>query len=188
MVWNGLCAIKEHSKVIFCWLHFFSPMKYGGRNIQKFQKFFRKYFKVFQSPKMVWNGFCAMKEHSKVIFVDFILFNQVEPNNSVSETVWNKSKSSQKQFLLTILLQMYSTMWKTCLYFFIYMCNYVCFHQNKSVYLLACVQKCNFYLLMNIWKKGKDEKFMYKILRIHVYNNESIYESVYLFKKKYNCA
>ena len=29
---------------------------------------------------------------------------------------------------------------------------------------------------------------MYKIMRIHVYNNESIYESVYLFNNKYNCA
>ena len=29
---------------------------------------------------------------------------------------------------------------------------------------------------------------MYKIMRIHIYNAESIHESVYLLKNKYNCA
>ena len=29
---------------------------------------------------------------------------------------------------------------------------------------------------------------MYKIMRFHVYNNESVYESVYLFKNIYICA
>ena len=30
--------------------------------------------------------------------------------------------------------------------------------------------------------------FVYKIMRIHVYNNESVYESVYLFISIHNCA
>ena len=34
----------------------------------------------------------------------------------------------------------------------------------------------------------KEENFMYKIMRIHVYNIESIYETVYLFISKNNCA
>ena len=40
----------------------------GVETNKKLQKIFRKFFKVFQSPKMFWNGFCAMKEHSKSIF------------------------------------------------------------------------------------------------------------------------
>ena len=74
IVWNGFCAMKEHSKVIFCWLHFFSPMKYGGSKHKNFN-FLKKIFKIFWSPKMVWNGFCAMKEHSKVIFWWLHLFH-----------------------------------------------------------------------------------------------------------------
>ena len=56
---------KEHSKVIF--VDFFNLCSIGTE-AQKFQKIFRKLFKDLQSPKMVGNGFCAMKEHSKLIF------------------------------------------------------------------------------------------------------------------------
>ena len=84
MVWNGFCAMKEHSKMIFLLTSFFLPCSIGGRNIQKFQIFEKKTPKIFRSPRMVWNGFCAKKKHSKVIYVDFILFKQAGPNNSVS--------------------------------------------------------------------------------------------------------
>ena len=72
MVWNGFCAMKEHSKVIFCWLHFFHLTSIGVET--KISNFLKKIFKIFSSPKMVWNGFCAMKEHQKWFFVDFTLF------------------------------------------------------------------------------------------------------------------
>ena len=179
------------------WLYHFSGNRKNfalhilkASNLEKISKIFKNFSKVFQSPKIVWNGFCAKKKHSKVIFVDFILFEQVGPNNSVSEIVWNKSKSCQKQFLLTIhsFANVQCDVESFSFIFFIYMCNYVCFYQNKSVYLLACVQNCTFYVWMNNWKKGKNENFMYKIMRIHVYNNESVYESVYLFISIHNCA
>ena len=69
-------------------------------------------------------------------------------------------------------------MWKACLYFFVCICNYVYLYQNKYVYLLACVQNCNCYVRMNNRKKGKNESFMYTIMRIHEYTG-SIYGSVY---------
>ena len=31
---------------------------------------------------------------------------------------------------------------------------------------------------MNNWKKWQNENSMYKIMQIHVYNNENLYESV----------
>ena len=159
MVWNGFCAMKEHPKVIFCWLQFFSPTQYGGRNREKFQIFEKKISKDFWSPKMVWNSFCAIKEHSKVIFVDFILFNQVVPNISVSEIVWNKSKSSQKQFLLTILLQMCSMIWKACLYF-LNKCVTMCVAIRKQVGIFACMRSKLYFLYMNEQlKEKKDWKF-----------------------------
>ena len=65
---------------------------------------------------------------------------------------------------------MFNVMWKGWLYFFIYICNYVYFYQNKYVYLLACDQNCNFYVKKNNGKKGKNESFIYIIMRIHVYN------------------
>ena len=82
---------------------------------------------------------------------------------------------------------MCSMMWKACLYFFVCNCNYVYLYQNKYVYLLAWVQNCNFYVRMNNQKKGKNESFMYIIMRIHEYTG-SIYGSVYCFISKYNCA
>ena len=54
------------------------------------------------------------------------------------------------------------------------MCNYVYFYQNKYVYLLTCIQKCDVYVGTNNGKKRKNESFIYIIMRIHVYN-ESIY-------------
>ena len=82
---------------------------------------------------------------------------------------------------------MFSMTWKGWLCFFIYICKYVYLYQNKYVYLLACVQNCNFYVRMNNRKKGKNESFMYIIMRIHEYTG-SIYGSVYWFISKYNCA
>ena len=82
---------------------------------------------------------------------------------------------------------MFSMMWKGWLCFFIYICNYVYLYQNKYVCLLACVQNCNFYVRMNNRRKGKNESFMYIIMRIHEYTG-SIYGSVYWFISKYNCA
>ena len=67
---------KSTQKWFFVDFAFFHLCSTGVEK-QKFRKIFRKFFKSFQSPKMVWKGFCAMKEHSKVIFVDFVLFNQV---------------------------------------------------------------------------------------------------------------
>ena len=74
-IWNGFRTMKEHSKVIFCWLHFFHLCCMGVETNKIIQKNFWKFFKVFQSPKMVWNGFCSMKEHSKVIFCWLPFFN-----------------------------------------------------------------------------------------------------------------
>ena len=188
MVWNGLCAIKEHSKVIFCWLHFFHLWSMGGRNIQKLRYFSEKKFqKFFEALKWHEMDFSQWRSFQKWFLWTSFCSTKLDMKNSVFEVVWKKSKSSQKQFLLTILLQMYSVMWKAWLYFFIYMCNYVYFYQNKYVYLLTRVQNCNVYVGKNNWKKRKNESFIYIIMRIHVYN-ESIYESVYLFISKYNCA
>ena len=47
--------------------------------------------------------------------------------------------------------------------------GWLCFFQNKYVYLLACVQNCNFYVRMKNRKKGKNESFMYIIMRIMHY-------------------
>ena len=61
------------------------------------------------------------------------------------------------------------------------------FLSKQNVYLLACVQNFNFYARMNNWKKGKNESFMFIIMRIHEYTG-GIYGSVYWFISKYNCA
>ena len=56
---------------------------------------------------------------------------------------------------------------------------YICLHVFKIV------------LFMHEWTIERKERmkiFMYKIMRIHVYNNESVYESVYLFISIQNCA
>ena len=65
------------------------------------------------------------------------------------------------------------------------MFNYVCFYQNNYVCLHACVQNCTIY--DRTIERKERMKILYKIMRIHVYNSESIHESVYLFKKS-KCA
>ena len=173
-VWNGFCPTQEPSKVIFCWLYFFSHMQYGGRKIQKL---------IFRSPKMVRNGFCAMKEHWKVIFVDF---NFVQPGRTGKTQFLKWSEISQRAVRSSFYWQYFCKCAVWCgKHFFIFHIRLLllCFYLKKYVCLHACVQNCNFYVWKNNWKKWKNKNFMYKIMRIHVYK-----ESVDLFISKYNCA
>ena len=45
MVWNGFCIVREHSKVIFCWLHFFQLCSIG---VETAKYFFEKKFEKFE--------------------------------------------------------------------------------------------------------------------------------------------
>ena len=153
-------------------------MQYRGSKPTKNSNFWEKNSKIFRSPRMVWNGLCAKKKHSKVIFVDFILFEQVGPNNSVSEIVWNKSKSCQKQFLLTIHsfanvqcdVESFSfILLYTCvtMYVFIKTSPYICLHVFKIVLFMyewtierkermkiLCIKLCVFmYIIMKVYMK-----------------------------------
>ena len=166
-------ALKSDFLLTSLSFHLFSI----GSKPTKISKFWKipQFFKVLKWSEM---DFALSKSTQKWFFLDFILFNQVGPNNSVSEIVWNKSKSSQKQFLLTKLLQMYSMMWKACLYFFLYTCvtmyvsiktsPYICLHVFKIVLFMyewtierkermkiLCKNICVFmYIIMKVFMKG----------------------------------
>ena len=122
---------------------------------------------------------------------DFCGLHFVQPNRTWKTQFLKQSERSQRAVRSSFCWQYFckGSVWcgKLGFVFFIYMCNYVYFYQNKYVYLLTCVQNCNVFAGMNNWKKRKNESFIYIIMRFHVYN-ESIYESVYLFISKYNCA
>ena len=91
IVWNGFYAMKEHSKMIFCWFHFFHLCTMGVITL-KILNFFRKFFQVKFDPKIVWNGFCAVKEHSKnnfmLTFIFFeIVYIKIEVKNYLKKTI-----------------------------------------------------------------------------------------------------
>ena len=54
-------------------VYFFHLCSMGVDTCKKFE-FLTNIFKFFWSPTMVWNGFCAITEHSKLFCVDFFFF------------------------------------------------------------------------------------------------------------------
>ena len=131
--------------------------------------------------------FALRKSTQKWFFVDFILFNQVGPEQL---SFWISLKQVKEKSEAVFVDKTFANVQDDVesMSFFKYMFSYVCFYHNKYVCLHACVHNCTFYVWTNNWKKGKNENFMYKFMRIHVYNNKSVYENVYLFISIHNCA
>ena len=152
---------KSTKKRFFCWRHFFHLCRLGGRNIKDF-KFFRKNSKVFRRPKMIWNGFCAMKEHSKMIFC-WPQFAQLSRVGNAQVLKWSAITQTtvRSSFYWQYFCKLCSMMWKACLYF---LYTIVTMYVSTYVRLLAWVQIRNSCEWITNWVKWMNENSMYKNL------------------------
>ena len=142
MAWNGFCAMKEHSKRISCWLHFFHLNSIGVETYKTFE-FFEKKFQNFLKSAQKW-------------FFCWLQFVQPSRVGKTQVLKWSAitQRTVRSSFLLTILCKMCCMLWKACLYFL-----YTIATLNVSILLSMCVRLKMFkkeflkYELINEWNE-----------------------------------
>ena len=180
-------------KWFFVVFNFFTYAVWGLKH--KTSTFREKKSKIFWSLKKIWCVFCAIKEHSKLIFC-WLQFVQPSRERKIKVLKWSAltQRTARSSFCWQDLRKTCCMMWKACFYFL-----YTIVTLNVSILLSMCVcLQMSKKRISRVWIKNRMKWmneilmykihvfniFMYKILKVCIF--VYIYIYIYIYICKYN--